>query len=113
MDSKFAPQKEINQKKLRGFCRDLRKSTWFMAGTEDCWIEKFDDWLRDQYSLKIPLNEDEFMKYLIEYTDEENGDKRGIRYLKDRDIGIVNETLVFSRFTCTVNVTERTVGALK
>ena len=53
------------------------------------------------------------MKYLLEYTDEDDGDKRGIRYLKDRDIGIVNGTLVFSRFTCTVNVTERLAGLLK
>ena len=50
---------------------------------------------------------------MLKYTNEDKGDPRGIRYLKDRDIGIVNGTLVFSRFTCTVNVTEREAGALK
>lgn len=75
MDEKFKPIKESNQKKLKGFCRDLRKTTIFIKGTENCWIEKFDSWLRAEYSKKIPLEEDEFMKYLLEYTNDDDGDK--------------------------------------
>ena len=63
--------------------------------------------------MKIPLLEDEFNKYLLAFTDEDNGDPQGIRYKKDRDIGIVNGTLVFSRFKCEVNITEREAGTLK
>ena len=45
----------------------------------DCWINKFDTWLRNQENKKVPLEEDEFMRYLNKWInkDENIGTKDG------------------------------------
>lgn len=77
----------------------------FVPDKDDCWIEDFDNWLRSQKSKTIPVDEDEFMPLLLEYVDEDDGSKKGIRYRKSRDIGLVNNKLVYIQFRSALNLT--------
>ena len=71
MDKDFNLKKARVQNSLKGFCRDLKNKNFIVPLTLDCWIDKFDDWLRQQESKKIPLEEDEFLYYLNKWRNKD------------------------------------------
>ena len=92
MDKDFNMRTTRVQNSLKGFCRELKKQSFVVPTTLDCWIDKFDDWLRQQENKKIPLEEDEFMTYLNKWRnkDEDIGHSDGRRAKDGKQIGIVD-----------------------
>lgn len=76
LDEKFDPTAETVQKALKNFCRELRKTSFIVPGSAKCWFEEFDSWLRLEKDKKIPVEEDEFYPFLLEWVkDNKEGER--------------------------------------
>ena len=98
MDKKFNLKKERVQTALKDFCRKLEKQSFIVPTTMDCWINKFDTWLRNQENKKIPLEEDQFMGYLNKWINKDTniGTKDGRRAKRLKHVGIVDGVVKYT-----------------
>lgn len=113
-DPDFDPKLKRVQAAMKSFCLQLRKQSFVVEDTTSCWIEEFDDWLRERYRKRIPVEEDQYYKYLNEWTsDPPIGTRTGASRRRQRRVGLVNGTMYYSEFSAQSNVTSKDPSSVK
>ena len=110
MDPKFNLEKQRVQSSLKDFCRQIEKKDFIVSNTLDCWINKFDTWLRNQENKRIPLEENDFMWLLNKWIENHIDGQKAKKKLQ---VGIVDNKVEYTEINAQINVTRRDAGKVK
>lgn len=64
LDEQFDLSSEEAQSTMLTFCADLKKQDFVRNGNVNCWIEKFQKWVKLSASKDMPLKPGDFQKYI-------------------------------------------------